>query len=108
MIFFKPESTNEHCVRFTAFENDLNCGYCLMKTESDFAEVYEISYNEDKPYLVEGLLRSAFNYASLKGVYMGKCSCKNIGVFLEKMNFEKSDGVYYNDIPSILIGSCCK
>lgn len=108
MVFFKSESIDEQNIRFSALEDELDCGFCLMKINADFAEVFELGFDEDKPYLVEGLLRSAYNYASLKGIYMGRCTCKNIDAFLERMNFEKADGVYFNDIPSILMGSCCK
>lgn len=108
MIYFKPEVLNDSITKFTAFEDETDDGYCLMKISDGTAEVYELCYNQDKPYLVEGLLRSAFNFASLKNIYIGKCTCKNITDFLDKMDFEKSDDVYFNDIPTILTGSCCK
>ena len=108
MLFFKPEKLTDNIAKFIALEDDVNCGYCLLKITNNTAEVYEIGYASDKPYLVEGLLRSAFNFASLRNVYMGKCSCKNITDFLDRMNFEKKNSEYINDIPSILMGSCCK
>lgn len=108
MIFFKPEILTEKARKFTAFEDGVEYGYCLMKIESDFAEVYELQFDADKPYIVEGLLRSAYNSASLDNVYMGRCTCRNIDPFLNRMNFEKTDNGYVNDIPSILMGSCCK
>ncbi len=108
MLFFKPNALTDDVTKFIAYEDDVEYGHCLLKTDSKFAEVYEIEFDVDKPYLVEGLLRSAFNYASLKNIYMGKCTCKNITVFLKKMNFDKTDEGYINDIPTILIGSCCK
>ncbi len=108
MLFFKPNELTENVVKFIAYEDDAECGHCLLKTDSSFAEVYELEYDADKHYLVEGLLRSAFNYASLKNIYMGKCTCKNIREFLEKMNFDETDEGFINDIPTILMGSCCK
>lgn len=108
MLFFKPETVNDSIYKFFAYEDDINCGYCMLKIDAISADVYELEFNKDKPYLVEGLLRSAYNFASFKNIYMGKCSCKNIDVFLDNMNFEKSNGIYANDIPSILMGSCCK
>ncbi len=107
MIQFTHE-INDKNVKFTAEENGVTIGDCLMKITEDFAEVFSLSYQQDKPYVVEGLLRSAFNYATLKNVYMGKVTCKNIDKFLDLMNFEKKNGEYVNDIPSILMGSCCK
>lgn len=108
MIFFKPEKLSENVTKFIALEDDVNEGFCLLKTDEGFADVYELEYNKDKPYLVEGLLRSAFNFASLKNIYMGKCTCKNIDAFLVRMNFEKVNGEFVNDVPTILMGSCCK
>ena len=108
MIFFKNETLTDKVVKFTALEDETYRGYCLMKTNDNTADVYELEFDADKPYLVEGLLRTAYNFASLKNIYMGKCTCANIDEFLEKMNFEKTNGVYINDIPSILMGSCCK
>ncbi len=108
MLYFKPEVLTENIIKFTAYENEADEGYCLMKKSNDFADVYELNYSLDKPYLVEGLLRSAFNYASLQNIYMGKCTCKNITEFLKNMNFEFIGSEYVNDIPSILTGSCCK
>ncbi len=108
MLFFKPDALTDDVIKFIAYEDEAECGHCLLKTDSSFAEVYEIEFDVDKPYLVEGLLRSAFNYASLKNIYMGKCTCKNIQTFLERMNFNKTEEGYINDIPTILMGSCCK
>lgn len=108
MLFFKPNKLTDEVTRFIAFEDDAECGFCLLEIKRSFAEVYEINFDADKPYLVEGLLRSAYNYASLKNIYMGKCTCKNISDFLDRMNFEKTDEGYINDIPTILMGSCCK
>ena len=110
MIHFRPvvtsESANEVC--FEAIENDVVCGVCHMIYSSDKATVDFLSFDSNKAYLVEGLIKSAFNFAVMKSVYMGYCTCKNITAYLDKMNFEKQDGVYYNDIPSILQGNCCK
>ncbi len=108
MIFFKPEILTDQTTKFTAYEDGINYGSCLLNISKMEAEVYELEYQSDKPYLVEGLLRSAYNFASLKNIYIGKCTCKNITSFLDKMNFEKTDEGYVNDIPSILMGSCCK
>lgn len=108
MIHFKPKKLSDNVTKFTAVEDNENCGYCLLKIVDDTADVYCLEFEKDKPYLVEGLLRSAYNFASLKNIYMGKCTCKNIDSFLCGMNFEKSNVGYINDIPTILMGSCCK
>ncbi len=110
MIHFKPvidENTPSEAV-FEAVENDAVGGKCHLILKDNKAIVDEISFDKDKPYLVEGLLKSAYNYAALKNYYMGYCECPDIAVFLRHMNFNFDNGVYFNDIPSILQGNCCK
>ncbi len=110
MIYFKPVINAETPaqVKFEAIENDNVNGECILLLENHKATLTHLTFDEDKPYLVEGLIRSAFNYASLKNYYMGYCSCENVSSFFDKMNFHKENGIYYNDIPSILMGNCCK
>ncbi|MBQ3136125.1 MAG: hypothetical protein IJB74_01450 [Clostridia bacterium] len=108
MIYFKPENISENVTKFIAIEDEKSCGYCILKTDGNIADVYCLEFEKDKPYMVEGLLRSAYNFASLRNIYIGKCTCKNIDSFLDNMNFEKNEEGYINDIPTILTGSCCK
>ncbi len=110
MIFFRNEvsSDNPDEINFEALENYISCGKCKLVLESDRAVVKTISFDRDKPYIAEGLIRSAFNYAALKNYYMGYCECENKDGILDAMNFEKRDDVYFNDIPAILQGNCCK
>lgn len=110
MIFFKPtvNSENECEIYIEAIENDETSGKCTLIIDGNRATVENISFDEGKPYLVEGILRSAYNYAGQKNCYMGYCKCENISRFLDRMNFIKENNVYYNDIPTILQGNCCK
>ncbi len=108
MIFFKNTAIDETTVAFEAQENDKSIGSCTLKLEGSIADVTDLSYDESCPYIVEGLLRAAYNYAGLKNYYMAKCTAKNIDEFLDKMNFTKTAAEYTGDIPSILMGSCCK
>lgn len=110
MIFFKPTVNieNECEVFFSAIENDKVYGKCTLMIEGNKATVLNVSFDDNKPYLVEGLLRSAFNYAGQKNCYMGYCKSGDISFFLDKMNFIKDNDLYFNDIPTILQGNCCK
>ncbi len=108
MIFFKPNQIDENKVLFEALESEIKIGECVLILGKKYADVNSLTFNSDKPYAVEGLLRSAYNFAANKNYYMGTCSCKNIDGFLNKMNFELKDGIYVSDIPSILTGSCLK
>ena len=109
MIFFdhKVNTDNEKIIKFTALENEVNEGECTLDLTADQAEVNFITFNKNKPYIAEGLIRAAFNFAANNGFYIGKCSCENVFDVLNKMNFENRNGIYINDIPSILMGKCC-
>ncbi len=107
MITFLKENISDDVIRYNALEADRVIGSCDMKLDGASAEVFSVSYDADKPYCIEGLLKAAFNYACIKNAYMGYCSCENIKPFLDRMNFEFKNGMYSNDIPSILMGSCC-
>lgn len=108
MIFFKntvsPQS--ENIIYFEAFENENPIGKCTLVLEEKIAYVTEVSYNSNAFYAAEGLLKSAFNYSCLKNYYIGRCTAQGVDSLLERMGFYKKDGVYENDIPSILMGSC--
>ncbi len=108
MIFFKNtvNEKDKDIVLFEAVENDSVIGTCLLSLKNEYADVFKLDYEEKTPYVVEGLLRSAFNYASLRNFYMGKCTASDIDLFLKRMNFEFKNNEYINDIPSILMGSC--
>lgn len=110
MIFFKPtiNPDNNNEILFEAIENETVSGKCTLKIVGNKAIVDYIDYDITKGYLVEGLLKSAFNYSVSKNCYMGYCKCENISHILIAMNFVEEDGVYFNDIPSILQGNCCK
>lgn len=106
MIFFKntvsPDS--DKTIYFEAFEDEKLMGKCTLILEDKYANVYELEY--EAIYAGEGLLKSAYNYACLNNYYMGKCTVNNADTLLMKLGFSLKDGVYENDIPSILMGSC--
>lgn len=108
MIFFRHTSISEALIKFEAVENDLVYGSCLLDLSEKNAVVTDIVFREDKPYLAEGIIKAAFNFAALKNFYMGECKSENISSLLEKLGFVKSENTYVLDIPSILTGSCCK
>ena len=108
MIFFSNKPISDFIVEFEAVENEISIGKCLLDLSDKIADVTELTYSEECPYVVEGLLRSAYNYAGIKGCYMASCSARGIDAFLDRMNFQKQQNKYIGDIPSILMGSCCK
>lgn len=108
MIFFKPTEINDKEIRFEALDNDVLAGECHLSLKGKNALVSSVSFPSDKPFLAEGLLKAAFNFAANKNYYMGVCDSENITPLLLKLGFQKSADGYTLDIPSILMGSCCK
>lgn len=105
MLFFEKTIIDENLSEFIALENGEKIGSCFMKIEDD-AQIFSLDFSKDKPYAVEGLVKSALNYATFKNIYMAKCKQEDIAVFLKAMNFEKKNDWYVSDIPTILMGSC--
>ena len=110
MIFFRPvvSAENQNEITFEALENEQLLGSCTMLIDGNKALINAVDVISDNDYIIDGLIKSAFNYACIKNCYMGYCSCSEISTFLDKMNFNRKDGLYYNDIPSVLQGNCCK
>lgn len=108
MIFFKNNVIDMTTVEIEAIESNVALGKCTLVMDNNVADVTMLNFDSNAPYIVEGLLRAAYNYAGLKNYYLARCTASGIDAFLDKMNFTKSDGVYCGDIPSVLMGSCCK
>lgn len=108
MIFFKSSLENDKSVIFEALENEVSSGKCRLIIDGVKAEIVSINFDETKTYIFEGLVKSAFNYACLKDCYMGYVSDIKFSDLLKKMGFKNNNGAYYNDIPAILQGNCCK
>lgn len=110
MIFFKPtvSQDNKNIIDFEAIEDETVSGSCTLIINGDKAEIKSLSCDGTKPYICEGLIKSAFNYACLKNCYMGYINTDIPMFLLGKMGFKKVNGIYLNDIPSILQGNCCK
>ena len=108
MIFFKNSvsENDSSIIHFEALESDKTIGSCTLVLGDKFAEVTSLTCDEKTIWAVEGLLKSAYNYAALKNYYMAKCSAKGVESHLLRMNFLEKNGEYINDIPTILMGSC--
>ncbi len=107
MLFFEKKEIDEkqNIFEFTALENGEKIGSCLMKIEQD-AEIFSLNFQKDKPYAVEGLIKSALNSATFNNAYMAKCKQEDIAVFLKALKFEKVGQYYQSDIPTVLMGNC--
>ncbi len=108
MIFFEHRFTdnNEKLIEFSAIEDDKILGKCTLDINNEFALVNNIEFSDGNGYIVEGLIKSAFNYAANRNFFIGRCSADNAEFCFKRMNFVKCEGYYENDIPSILTGRC--
>jgi hypothetical protein len=108
MVYFKHTVINgdENNIAFEALCEENIIGRCTLLLDKDTAEITEISYEEGNSYIIDGIIKAAFNYAANRNYYMGICSVKGLDKYISAMNFSKTDKGYCNDIPSILMGSC--
>ena len=106
MIFFQPTEIGSDCctARFDALDGETNCGSCTLLIQGGTADLTALDAADAD--IGEGLFRAALNYAANKGVYMAVCSAKNADAVIARMRFEYQDGVWQNDIPTLLLGSC--
>lgn len=109
MITFQhtTDTENANVTVFEAVEDGKLLGKCLLKRSDNTAEIFALSHLENHSYIVEGLVKSALNFASFKGAYIGIFSARGYDKALIEMGFEFVNGVYKNDIPTILMGKCC-
>ena len=108
MIFFnhsKIDSDGKY-IEFEALCDNKTLGKCTLFLGEDAAEITEISYDESNAYIIDGIIKAAFNYAANRNYYMGICSAEGADKYISAMNFCKTEKGYCNDIPSILMGSC--
>lgn len=110
MIYFKPTVVNSSsCTAvFEALEGEDKLGECRLLLNGSYADVYSLSFSKKTPEIGEGLLRSAYNYAANHSAYIGTLSAKEPENASKLLNFEFSNGVYFNDIPTLLSGTCQK
>lgn len=123
MVFYKPytdlkeisalfseETFAENIVygAYVAYENELPCGKCLVRICGYRCEVHVSPTEHPDALLAEGLLRAALNFAGNRNAYIAECRDKFLRDVLLLLGFTESDGVFSGDIPTLLLGSCCK
>ncbi len=108
MIFFNPTEvlTAECTAIFEAFCGTDKLGECRLLVDGNTGDVFFLAYDIESPEIGEGLLKSAYNYAANRGAYIGTLSAKDSGKAHTYLNFECKNGVYANDIPTLLAGHC--
>ena len=107
MLVFKPKKISENICFYEAFEDDLKLGFCEINISNQYAEIMQVKALNDDSSIAEGLIRSALNFAANEGAYIAKADSDNVdSQILIKMGFKNKDGIYQNDIPSALQGTC--
>lgn len=122
MIFYKPITENtiltdmfpdKHLKEnrtyggYIALENDINKGCILFEIDGYYVELLAISSVEDN-LLIEGLIRSALNFAGNRNAYVAKCKLIQNKDVLTLLGFKEENGTYTGEIPELLKGTCCK
>ena len=110
MLFFEPrEENSERCtVRFAAKDGESVLGCCNLLLHDALADIVLIQLRTDDLSIAEGLLRSAFHYAANRGYYIGCFSAPDCDSIRAILPFERVNGVWQGDIPSLLAGACGK
>ncbi len=107
MIYFKPDS-DENLTCINAFDGETVIGSCSVSVNGYECTLSGLTVSSDDSLLVEGLIRSALNYAANRGAYIANCSQSGFDPVLKLLGFEFNNGVYSGEIPELLKGSCCK
>lgn len=89
-------------------EDNVQVGTCLVKIDGYKCHFLFIECDFSDKLLVEGFLRAGLNYCANRNAYMCYCEIDDIADVLTHLGFEKNNGVYSGDIPTLLKGSCCK
>ena len=110
MIYFEPavQSSENGAVRFTAKDGASDVGFCDLLLQNSFADIVAMHLQTKDLSVGEGLLRAAFHYAANRGYYMGRFLMNDCDAVRSLLRFEWKDGVWCNDIPTLLSGTCGK
>ncbi len=95
-------------VAYTAFEGGEETGCCLCSIDKTVVRIILLQFSDTKPYIGEGLIKSALNFAAGKGAYMAVCSQDVKENHTLPYGFSLSNGEYTGEIPEILMGKCHK
>ena len=110
MIIFEPseQSIAKDTVRFTAKDGTSTIGFCDLSLQNGFADIVAVQLQTNDLSIGEGLLRAAFHFAANRGYYMGRFLTADCNSVRSLLPFELKDGVWCNDIPTLLSGTCGK
>ncbi len=105
---YKDKQLSADSARIIAIDGDEEKGSCYISVDAQKCFLSDIVSEENDDLLVEGLIRSALNFAANRGAYISVCREGEYKSVLEFLGFENTDGIYQGEIPELLKGSCCK
>ncbi|MBR0541419.1 MAG: hypothetical protein IJK26_04345 [Clostridia bacterium] len=105
---YKDKQLSADSARIIAIDGDEEKGSCYISVDAQKCFLSDIVSEENDDLLVEGLIRSALNFAANRGAYIAVCRECEFKSVLEFLGFENTDGIYQGEIPELLKGSCCK
>lgn len=120
MIEFKPCASEkiyellgrtdiaEGIIGYTAIEGRKETGYCVCNIEDTVVRIIMLQFSDDAPYIGEGLIKSALNFAAAKEAYIAVCSNEVKKNHVLPFGFAPSKDGYTGEIPEILMGKCHK
>lgn len=108
-IFPTAELPQGKCVgAYIAEENAIPCGKCLVTVDGYTCEISHLSAENGDALLTEGLLRAALNFAGNRKAYVATCRETAYQDVLRLLGFSEKENVFTGEIPTLLLGSCCK
>lgn len=120
MIEFKPCASEklfellgitdiaEDIIGYTAFEGGKETGQCVCSIEDTVVRIIMLQFSDETPYIGEGLIKSALNFAAGRGAYIAICSKEVKKNHVLPFGFNPSKDGYTGEIPEILMGKCHK
>ncbi len=105
---YKDKQLSADSARIIAIDGDEEKGSCYISVDAQKCFLSDIVSEENDDLLVEGLIRSALNFAANRGAYIAVCREGEFKSVLEFLGFENTGGIYQGEIPELLKGSCCK
>ena len=123
MVFYRPITDRAEIIKrfptaslptekivgaYVAEENGAFCGKCMVAVDGQGCEISQLSVPNGDALLVEGLLRSALHFAGNRNAYTVVCRENDFRETLLLLGFAEQDSVFTGEIPTLLLGSCCK
>ena len=105
IVFYRTITYHEDIVKLypTAV-----CGKWMDAVDVQVCEIAKLSVPNGDVLLAEGLLRSALHFAGNRNAYTAVCRENDFRETLLLLGFAEQDGVFTGEIPTLLLGSCCK